>query len=302
MAEFLDVHAPYRPLIDTGNHTQAIETALTMLEAIQLGSPAAYDAEHKGTPFYIMGYAAFACHDYLSASLYFDAAVDSDMKYHVNKLDTAAMRFIQLLQTQSEPLLAQHIIDEIINTFSVLISDYNSRPLAHNITMDDIRDKFIVKIIQNSQPEQRILITALISFVAEWPYRQRQMKLCSFGSREPFFMHLFRGCVLFESLLKVANGTPSSVTTLGKAITHHASNLGIATTNIDIRESDFDQILSSISVNMNIEQSIQACGRTRNTIGHNLTWSATHLNSTTYDLLIKNIASACLHAISRLYI
>jgi hypothetical protein len=39
----------------------------------------------------------------------------------------------------------------------------------------------------------------------------------------------------------------------------------------------------------------------RNTVGHNLVWATTDLTPQNYDLLVKNIAASCLHAISKLY-
>lgn len=56
-------------------NSQAIDAALQFLaDRKQQAGHAQYRADHKGTPFYVLGYAAFASHDYPSTSLYFDAA------------------------------------------------------------------------------------------------------------------------------------------------------------------------------------------------------------------------------------
>ncbi|MGA2795689.1 MAG: hypothetical protein ABSE69_19665, partial [Roseiarcus sp.] len=246
MTSFFDSNVPYRPLIDSGHHAQAIDSALTFLDAMRYGCSTRYATEHKGTPFYIMGYAAFASHDYPSASLYFDAAVEADLKYHAGNHNTAALRFIQLLQTASEPLLAQGIIDEIVSSAQTLLTDYGSRALAQPITLDEVRSRFLTKIVVSGVTTQRSLVTAFLSFVGEWPYRARQIKLVEAGSREPFFLHILRGCVLFESLLKAASGTPNSIGQLGKALHHHATALGIKRNKIHTSETDFNNIPASL--------------------------------------------------------
>src|ERR1700686_4318628 len=71
----LDTYAPYRPFLDNGQFRHCIESAIQFLNGLKEFAPPDYQAAHKGTPFYVMGYAAFASHDYPTASLFFDAAV-----------------------------------------------------------------------------------------------------------------------------------------------------------------------------------------------------------------------------------
>lgn len=301
MPSYFDTNVPYRPLIDAGLVVQAIDYAMLFLDAYRLRSASQYSAEHKGTPFYIMGYAAFASHDYPSASLYFDAAAEADLKYHQGNLDTASLRFIQLSQSPSQPLLAQDIISQLVDTTQQLLDDYRTRPLAQAITLDELRARFFKAILTSGRLEQRPLVTAFLSFVGEWPYRARQLELVEEGSREPFFLHILRGCVLFESLLKAAPGTPARVKTLGDALHHHAAALGIDPTKIRTSESDFNNIPGTLTANMDLQEAINVSAKTRNTVGHNLAWSSTNLTSTAYDLLIRTIGATCLHSISKLY-
>jgi hypothetical protein len=81
--EYFEDHAPYRAFIDKLQNSRAIDEGLQFLaDRRQEAGDAQYTADHKGTPSYILGYAAFASHDYPSASLYFDAAVAADLTYH----------------------------------------------------------------------------------------------------------------------------------------------------------------------------------------------------------------------------
>jgi hypothetical protein len=120
------------------------------------------------------------------------------------------------------------------------------------------------------------------------------------GSREPFFLHLFKGCLLFESLLKQNPLKAINEQSLGRILNNDLpAELNI--THVDVRESDFDALVKSLTGNMGIGDTIECVGKTRNTLGHNLVWISVSLDESRYDLLFKNIASACLHAISMLY-
>lgn len=291
----------YRQFIDQHQNSKAVQAALDFLEARRSQDAAQYEMDHKGSPFYVLGYAAFASHDYPSASLYFDAAAAADLVYHQGDHNTAALRFMQLLTDEGEPLLAREIIADTRNIMEELLEDYRQRPGSKPITLDQLRARFLRKIITSSAPPKRTLVTALLSFVAEYPYRAKQIELIKVGSREPFFLHILRGCVLFESLLKEAPGTPLGLKTLKPVLVQHASALSIIPANIDTTETDFNNVPASLRPLMAIEETINTCAKSRNTVGHNLVWSTTALTPESYRILIKNITASCLHVISTLY-
>jgi hypothetical protein len=291
----------YRRYIDAQQNSKAVEAALDLLARRKAANSAQYTADHKGSPFYVLGYAAFASHDYPSASLYFDAAVAADLNYHPGNHNTSALRFMQLLTTEAEPLLARDSVVAMIVSMEKLLDDYRNRPGGQPITLDQLRTRFLHRIITTGAAHERTLVTALLSFVAEWAYRAKQIELIEEGSREPFFLHILRGCVLFESLLKAAPGTPRQPRTLGPALRHHAAALAINPSNIDTNETDFNNVPGSLHPHMTIVDTINTCAKSRNTVGHNLVWATTDLTPQNYDLLVKNIAASCLHAVSKLY-
>jgi hypothetical protein len=121
------------------------------------------------------------------------------------------------------------------------------------------------------------------------------------GTTEPFFLHLFKGCLLFESLLK-ANPKKllKSAENLGQALQQLSLELGIPH-NISIGGADFSTILGSLpGSKSSIPSSVEYAGKIRNTVGHHLGWKAS-LDSKTYDALATRVACACLHAIACLY-
>jgi hypothetical protein len=159
---------------------------------------------------------------------------------------------------------------------------------------------FLRPIIHSQHRQQRALVTALISFVAEWRYRRRLIALIEHGSREPFFLHLFRGGLLFESLLKAQEKKALTKSTLGDILRSDVC-AELALINPDVRETDFNTIVAGLIANMGMEDTINSAGKARNTLGHNIVWATADLNATTYDMLVKNIAAACLHVVSKLY-
>jgi hypothetical protein len=157
-------------------------------------------------------------------------------------------------------------------------------------------------IISSQDDHKRTLITAFISFIAEWKYRAQLIDLIEHGSREPFFLHIFRGCLLFESIVKEnpLRPVPPGTATLGNALQLMFSELRIPASLV-IKSSDFDAEVRNLTPAMPTTAAIQMTGKIRNTLGHNLAWPSTSLDQQKYNLAVKNIAAACIHAISTLY-
>ncbi|HEX4919565.1 MAG TPA: hypothetical protein VFV92_02370, partial [Candidatus Bathyarchaeia archaeon] len=105
------------------------------------------------------------------------------------------------------------------------------------------------------------------------------------GTTEPFFLHLFKGCLLFESLLKANPKKPlNNAENLGQALQQLSSELGTPH-NINLRGVDFSTILSSLpGSNNSIPSAVEYAGKIRNTVGHHLGWNAS-LDCRAYDAL-----------------
>ena len=129
------------------------------------------------------------------------------------------------------------------------------------------------------------------------------------GTSEPFFLHLFKGCVLFESLLKenrtrLWNPPNPARNTLGAAIIefHDLLNINRAL-GTQIGANNLSDVVSSLNTtggNEPVDIAIQFTGKLRNTIGHNLGWNIS-INKLEYQRLFQMVASSCLHAIACLY-
>jgi hypothetical protein len=160
---------------------------------------------------------------------------------------------------------------------------------------------FLSHFLQLGQPHLRTLTTTFISYFFEWEYRSRLIDVREAGSREPFFAHLFRGCLLFETVLKEnPKICASNQRTLGSALTHLRNELRLPD-RITTANNSFDSIASSVTQADPMDQVIQHTAQIRNTLGHSLGWPAPLLSGETYNLLSRNIAISCLHAIASLY-
>jgi len=164
-----------------------------------------------------------------------------------------------------------------------------------------VRDRFLHPALTQSHEPWRSLATTLITFTLEVEYLGNSLDLrVGTGTSEPFYLNLFKGCVLFESLLKANPRNTPTQQTLGQVLRHLAADLGLTVTP-NIGNTDFPTIVSDVaSANNDIATSIEFTGRVRNTVGHNLGWNAT-FDRSQYDKLAGMVASACLHAINCLY-
>jgi hypothetical protein len=278
----------------------------TLLEKCKEAAPDEYAKLHKGTPFYWLARAAFQVHDYETAAFYIDAAVSDDLRAADDRGDvrsavsTPAILFF--LIDESVPEQASMDLVKILRSrFESTIAQYNRRPGANleRLTFSDIQDNFLRPATTKGSEHLRTLVTAFISFILEWEQRSRLMELrTERGTAEPFFLHLFKGCVLFESLLRAKDS--KSRNKLDDVLSALHSNLGFAAPP-KIRSSNFQTIVNALTTDDDsIFSAIKQTGRIRNATGHNLGW-AVSLNGLQYNSLANAIASSCLHALACLY-
>jgi hypothetical protein len=214
---FFDENQPYGDDLLNGRFASAVDKGLALLERVKGSDPAKY-ATPKGTPFYLMGIAAFASHDYQTATFFFDAAVAEDVKHYPNDNNKPALKFMRLVHANDGYLAADPIVDMIVTKLEAALRTYAERQGKEDLTLAALREHFLDHL-QQRRPQLRSLTTTFVSFLAEWDYRLKMIDLTDPSvSREPFFTHLFRGCLLFESLLKENPAVPVSGKTLGPVL------------------------------------------------------------------------------------
>jgi hypothetical protein len=292
----------------SGNPSAALNQGIDLLNRCHAIDETAYKQIHKGSACYWLGIASFLVYEHELAAFFFDAAVTEDFRAGAHPVNnpTPALRFIQVEgdpQEQAARPLVQHTEARITE----LINDYNIRPgcLANigELNLPLVREKFLQPAVLPGRDNWRSLATTLISYSLEWDFRNTLLDIRPLqGTAEPFFLHLFKGCVLFESLLK-GNPTvplPPNITTLGAALQNLHQLIGIPQ-NINIGHTDLPIILLELAnADDSLQTAMQFAGRIRNTIGHNLEW-VVDLNKQQYHRLFRMVSSSCLHAINSPY-
>jgi hypothetical protein len=298
---FDNVWQSYRGAVNDQQYSVAIDRGLDLFESYRSASPTTFSTEHKGSPMYVLGYAAYASRNYSSASLFFDAAVAEDLRKFGAGADKPALLFMRL-EDKDQEVLASQIVRDIIQVAEELIANYVARPGHVMVTLGEVRTHFLKPLIASPDVHKRALITAFISFMAEWKCNARLIDLIENGSREPFFLHLFRGCLLFESLLKECGRRPNpNRAVLSQMWKLYEAELGISGITINQSSDDIDLKIRGASSGSSLFEAMQITAQVRNTFGHNIVWEVPALDAQTYNVLVENIASACLHAISTLY-
>jgi hypothetical protein len=199
MTNFFDVPHEYIAQLNSGYYSQSVDTGITWLREMKKSKPATFSNNPKGTPFYLLGIAAFRSHDFQTAAFLFDAAVSEDIKYYPDNPKTPALLTMQLFDKNINQA-ALPIVKFTTSKIKKALRSYNKRTGSSNLTVGDVRRHLLSYILEGNEPRLRTMITTFISYFFEWTYRANIIELSDIGSREPFFMHLFRGCVLFESL------------------------------------------------------------------------------------------------------
>ena len=282
---------PYLPhgVESLGNPSLVVRAGVVFLNRCKSLEPIEYDNRWKGTPFYWIGSAAFLAHDYETAAFLYDASASEDMREvregeHPPGRITPAIRFL-LVQGDQADQAAQALTQHLQTQLDVAINDYNGRQstIVPQLTLAEIRTHFLQRLLEARQ--DTTLVTAFISYFLEWHHRSGLVGLgIRSGSAEPFVLHLFKGCLLFESLLR-SNPTQrqSSPDTLGDLLqTFHKelaipaqrrdrkSRLGI---DIERRDIDFQTVLAAVaSADRSIATAVAMTDLTRNTLGHRLDW------------------------------
>ena len=181
----------------------------TRLKLLKEQYPDKYKVVHKGTPFYHLSWAAFDYGDYERAFFYMDAAISEDIintslagsapeDWHTSP--SAQLIFLDMKNRRAS---GYRITAKAYGQLSSEIELFNNA-FGVSLSVEDLVNRFIKKGIND--PAHRSIVTSFHSFVLEFEDRITLLKLRSSGggSIEPFQVHLLKGCLLFESILKEA--------------------------------------------------------------------------------------------------
>ena len=291
-------------LVRNNRFSEALERGHKLLRLCKLLNMDAYQYMHKGAPFYWMGMAAYRINDFQSAIYYIDAAVSEEVKNRPDNHNSPARLFLRL-EGEHNKQAAKYIVKDAQEILEKYINFHNDIIVASQIdipilTIQDVRKCLLEPASSNNDQAERSLASTFISFMLEFEYRDIQLRLrTESGTNEPIFIHLLKGCLLFESILKFNPHYKVKGNTLRPIL---KSLIGIPgfPEEINIGGIKLQEVLREVEEVNDIASAILITGRLRNTLGHYVAWS-TELTGDQYLHAFRLVTDSCLHAISVLY-
>jgi hypothetical protein len=212
------------------------------------------------------------------------------------------------LQSDDPNQAAQKLTEDAESQLKKQIEQYNKIIETYKLSfpplaIEVLREKIFVPATISADPGFRSLASTLITYFIEFDYRYDLLKIRpELGTNEPFFFHLIKGCLLFESLLKKNPWIPVTKSTLGDALLYEPirQRLGLPE-KIDVGTKDLKSVIESVSgLDDHPSSAILFTGRLRNALAHYLGWPD-QLKGSDYVSGFYLIAISCLHVIGVLY-
>lgn len=316
--DFFNRHSVPQQLLVQGAHHDSIVAWEHCLSSIRSTSSARYDRMHKGTPYYYIGTAAYLIEDFEKAFFYMDCAVAEDHHIHgANWRDTPAGYFIRLDDSecganltgncrpnQLARVLTSNTKEAVANALQTIASHGGV-----NLSLQQLHDKLLAPAIDGTD-ELRSAVMALFTFILEYQSRYRELMFVSShgGSGESFLLHLFKGALIFETLLKVsAYGPEPGPGTLGNYLGNSSikERLGLPAEFGGMGICSFDQVIKNVcetevSTYPFNARAVRAAWGVRNTTGHSLAWKK-RPTFNEYEMLFNHLCAAIVLVVDRLF-
>lgn len=267
---------------------------------------------HKGHPFYFIGISSYLLDDYLTAIYFLDAAVTEDLNFGSDPINNVSpsTRFLMLegeADYQAGKIITQSAQAKVERMLEYYRDKIKTDASDSQLTVDDLRSDFICYALREKEkPGLRTLVTALITYCIEWDFRKDHLEHgVRKGTSEPFFLHLFRGCILFESLLRHNPTITPSGNTLNPILNDSQirKKLNIEPVQGKGRDESFvlEDVFTELSnFDYSVSEAVKITYIARNTLGHSLVWNK-FISQSQYQDLYFIIGSSCLHVISSLW-
>lgn len=291
------------PLYHANKFYECLDTGHLILHLLAKLNQEKYRIIHKGYLLYWMSMAAYRIHDYQTAVYYMDATLSEDLRNFPESTDTPPHLFLRL-EGHDPRQAAQAITATVEATIQEYMAVYNQiAPLngQRPISIESLRNGFLRPLTLASDVHKRSLTSTFISFFAEFKYRDFQLGILSGPrSNEPVMLHLFKGCLLFESLLK-NNSKNRTDGTLERVLVNLREDLNLGKPNLSISAKSLDIVLKeAVDANNDLLTSIILTGKLRNTLSHNLGWD-TEITNLQYQHCFLHISIALFHSLNLLY-
>jgi hypothetical protein len=279
----------------------SLDAYARVMGQLQRADPDRYTIMHKGTPFYLMGWLAYDIKDYERGVFYMDAALSEDVQNNPQWDQAPAAAFIFLDDTKMDAA-ARNVTIQVRAEVDRQLRRY-SQLSGTVLSVDDLVRRFIRPSARD--PAHRSIVTALLTFILEARDRSEMISIRSAhgGSLEPFLTHLFKGGLIFESMLKRLYGTTGN--SLGDYLAAGAADLQLTQklylSHVPYALDGLPNLISSWSTKPFQERSVAIAYAVRNTTGHDLGWQDVFVHPNLYAQLFEGILHAILWTVERKY-
>lgn len=262
-----------------------------------------YKKIHKGTPFFWIGFYSFIDGNYNQAIFYLDAALAEDKLNHPPNVwpnSGAAMFFLLKSDKYQDDLSPENY--EIPKLWDLFLNDLNRFNTINKSkwTIDDFRDKFVYKIIDRNNTA---MITTLYSFVLEKDDIVEMINLRGIngGTTEPMLIHLFKGALIFETLLKYVHPKCKDIKGLGNILQKLAPNYVQIFPKCEPIET-FEKIIQFIKTNESPKETAFCITyKIRNKSAHDLNWK-NEFTIKNYQNIYQEIINAIFYVLEKNYL
>lgn len=271
---------------------------------------------HKGTPYYFLAWTAFEIRNYGKAVFYMDLALGEDIRKVLPAGKTQEEIAREALGNPGGNLWkfvpdgpAIRIIQQLREFVNKALTDFQTRT-SEKIELDDFVNKFVMESITKNV-KNRSLISALYSYVCETNDLFETLKIRSqnTSSIEPLLDNLFKGGLIFESLLKMvadqkswtvssgsgSNRPPRTLEAFGRC-NDFLSTFSISASDFRTSAPDLNSILSNATDN-SLKTSFSVCAQLRNTAGHDLRRDDIFQKPEDYKMLTEKQMNAILFVV-----
>ncbi|HEV2173651.1 MAG TPA: hypothetical protein VGR71_08795, partial [Nitrospira sp.] len=160
-----------------------------------------FKAIHKGTPLYFLSWLAFDLHQYEAALQYIDAAIEEDKRTSPNTWP--GLPGPQLILLNATGGAAERTVAGLATRVAKELDRFSTDHRVQ-IRLNEFLARFAWSLLTNGGSA---IVAGFYAFLLEFDDRLIEVELRSDpqrGSYQPLFVHLFKGGLLLETLLKYA--------------------------------------------------------------------------------------------------
>lgn len=280
-----------------------------------------FSAVHKGTPYYFLAWTAFEIRNYSKAVFYMDLALSEDIRKTDPNGKTKENIVQEALNNPGGNLWklipegpAVRVIRQLQEYFVGALNGFKDRTTIE-IKLEDFISNFVMKSIPVNV-KNRSLVSALYSYICEADdlYNTLNLRSQNEVSIEPLLVNLFKGGLIFESLLKSLADQKAWNVTTGRGLGHAPQTIeafnrcsdflslfALTSGDLQTRASDLASILL-IATDETLKTSFNVSSQLRNTAGHDVRRDDIFQNPEDYKKLYEKQLNAIFYIIKKAYL